>query len=700
MVSPARKRTISLLTNPFILAAIPTVALFIIIPVLHQSYILDLQTSVRVPENYYHSYADLDGDGNSEKIIAFDNPNGAGITISRNNIILNQWNIAGTFDFSKKSTLSIPADCNGDGISELYIFSIYGDSILLHSLGDPADQELTVRNRLIDITGRGQAAPDPVILEAEPQDLNGDGRVELLFGITSGFSKHPRKVYAYYPDRDSLISSPPLGGFILGIEQEDLDNDGIPEILPYGYAAGNIRPSEIRHHDRSAWLMVLDRNLEFTFEPLEFRGNFTLATPLVMKSEKNEVRDYLVYSLETDSLASLVTFTPAGEITQRTAIPVRPYWALMTSDRRKELLYAFSDHNGSIVLFDHKKRFLREIEYPGAPVVFQRDLDLDGTSEIIVYSQETGRLQVYRPGFRQPAGAVIGSGFGSGLILSVIREQKEYPGIFLQSGTSQYIFTYRRNPMFYLSFGLYPMVYSAFIAFVLLIQSTQQRAMARKEEEKKKISELQLALIRNQLDPHFTLNALNSVLHLVEQSDREKARESLLRFSGLYRDLLLSAGKSRRTLEEELEFCREYLDLEKIRYGNRFNFVIQKNEEVNYDLKVPKLVIQLFAENSVKHGIATLESGGLLLINVTGKGNELSVIIKDNGVGRARAAEEQTGSTGKGMKLMNELFDLCNRHFEDTYSFTVSDLTGSDGHPEGTEVKVSIRYGQETVTIS
>ena len=222
----------------------------------------------------------------------------------------------------------------------------------------------------------------------------------------------------------------------------------------------------------------------------------------------------------------------------------------------------------------------------------------------------------------------------------------------------------------------------------------------KREEERKKLSELQLALIRNQLDPHFTLNALNSVLYLVEQSDREKARESLQRFSGLYRELLLSAGKSRRSLAEEIEFCREYLELEKIRYMNRFIFEFYIQPGINEELPVPKLVLQLFAENSVKHGLAGLDSGGLLGISVTGSGNELMISIKDNGVGRAHAAGDRNGSTGKGTTLMNELFDLCNRLFEDTYSFSITDLTDTGGMPAGTLVTVKIKYRYETLFIS
>jgi len=700
MITPARKRTLTLLTNPFILAAIPTIVLLFSIPVINQPFILDVASTARIAENHYLSYHDLDSDGNSEKIDAFDYPNGSGITISGNGRIFNQWNIGGTFRFSGKVTLSIPADCNGDGIKELYLFSVNGDSILLHSVPDPSDPAFGVSNRLIDVAGRGRNMPDPRIVEAEPQDLDGDGKSELLFGVSSGFSKYPRKIYAYYPAKDSLVSSPQLGGFILGIIQKDINNDGFSELMPVNYASGNIDPSEMEYHDNSAWLTVLDRNLEFLFEPKEYTGNLTLVAPMIIDSPGNQSYDFLVSAPEKDSLASLLSFNTSGETSNRAVIGAIPYSGFITASGKKEPVYAVLERDRGIVLFNREGKYLKEIGMEGSPSVIQSDIDLDGSLEIVVSNFETSKVYVYRAGLRQPAVADLGRDFGGEVLFSVRRAQNEAPRIYLQTGTSQFRIEYRRNPLFFVSFVLYPLIYAAFIAFVLFIQGAQKRVLTRREEQRKRISELQLSLIGNQLDPHFTLNALNSVLHFVEQSDKEKLRSSLQSFSGLYRDMLLSAGKPRRTLDEEIKFCLEYLALEKMRFGERFNYSVSLPPEINPDLPVPKFVIQLFAENSVKHGIATMESGGILEIIVRGTERVLTVDIRDNGIGRARAAGEHAVSTGKGMKLMTELFDLCNRYYEDKYSFSVTDLSDGEGRPAGTVVTVSIRYRNQDVIIT
>ena len=700
MITPARKRTLSLLTNPFFLAAIPSIALFFIIPVMHQRYRLDLRSSTQVQEGYYTSYCDLDGDGNSEKIVAFDLENSSGITVSTENKVLNQWNVRGSFSFSNRNTLYIPADCNADGVKEIYLFSLASDSIFLHCIPGPEAKTFSWENRLIDVTGRGIKAPDPFILAAEPEDLDSDGFPELIFGISTGFSKHPRKIYAYNTVTDSIISSPHCGGFMLGIIQHDLNHDGFREIMPYGYAAENISEDELKHHDHSAWLTVLDRNLQFLFDPVEFNGSFTMARPMIQPGANDTIADLLVSRGEPDSSAVFRSFGMNGVLEGRTPAESSAQNGLVTVNRKGDVLFALVEHERGIVILDDKKQLERVIEFKGPLKLTTLDIDAGGTEEILAVSLGEGTVTVYRSGFIRPAVADPGPVLRGEPVISVIYRKGDWPRLFIQADTRQIVLEYRPNPLYLASFVLYPLIYAAFIAFVLLIQFSQKRALARREDEKKKITELQMALLRNQLDPHFTLNALNSVLSMVELSEKEKARESLLRFSSLYREMLLSAGKSRRSLSEELVFCREYLALEQLRYMNRFDFVINIQPGINDELPVPKLVIQLFAENSVKHGLSGLDSGGMLEINAKGTGSELTIEVKDNGVGRAHAVHDQGSSTGKGMKLMSDLFDLCNSHFEESYGYSVTDLSDGEGKAAGTLVTIKIRYRNESVLVS
>jgi hypothetical protein len=224
----------------------------------------------------------------------------------------------------------------------------------------------------------------------------------------------------------------------------------------------------------------------------------------------------------------------------------------MTVNRKGEPLYALVDYDRGIFILDEQKQLKKTIEFTGLLQLKTMDIDRDGTEEILAVSLGEGMVTVYRSGFIRPAMADLGPELRGEPVISVIYRQGEWPQLFLQSDTRQFVLEYRPNPLYLASFVFYPLVYAAFIAFVLLIQFSQKSLLARREDEKKKITELQMALLRNQLDPHFTLNVLNSVLSMVELSEKEKARDSLLRFSGLYRELLLSAGKSRRTWPRNL----------------------------------------------------------------------------------------------------------------------------------------------------
>jgi sensor histidine kinase YesM len=201
--------------------------------------------------------------------------------------------------------------------------------------------------------------------------------------------------------------------------------------------------------------------------------------------------------------------------------------------------------------------------------------------------------------------------------------------------------------------------------------------------------------VRNQLDPHFTLNAINSIIYSVENSDRKLAGEQLRRFAGLYRNLLLRAGVNQITLEEEVDFCRDYLSLEKNRHGDKFCYEITINEDVNRKILVPKFMIQIHVENAIKHGLAPLKSGGILDVKIRNEGNELIIEISDNGIGRQKAAEMKGGSTGKGLKVMDELYRIYNKYYDEKIGSEITDLFDRDGTPSGTRVLIKISTQNE-----
>jgi sensor histidine kinase YesM len=198
---------------------------------------------------------------------------------------------------------------------------------------------------------------------------------------------------------------------------------------------------------------------------------------------------------------------------------------------------------------------------------------------------------------------------------------------------------------------------------------------------------LQLQGIKSQLDPHFTFNTLNSIASLIYLEDRHLAYDYMNKFTQLLRSLINDAERIYRSLGEELEFVTTYLELEKLRFGEKFNYEIIIREGVSQREQVPKLVLHTFAENAIKHGIMSRTEGGILKIIAEKQKDYLLLSIEDNGIGRANAEGHST-STGKGLKLTREFYDILNQIKKQPIKYNIIDLYNDTGDPTGTRVEV------------
>ncbi len=186
--------------------------------------------------------------------------------------------------------------------------------------------------------------------------------------------------------------------------------------------------------------------------------------------------------------------------------------------------------------------------------------------------------------------------------------------------------------LFYLSlinvyavFLLWTVLYFVFQYFEKFQQSKYQQLLIQSQ-----LNDVRLQNLRNQINPHFLFNALNSIkaLTLIEA---DKARNAVTLLSEILRYSLSSEQKSFVTLKEELSVVKDYLELEKIRFGNRLNYQILIDEKLN-DTLIPPLVLMTLVENAIKHGISSLKSGGDVLLNAEQIGDTLKIEIINTGV--------------------------------------------------------------------
>jgi LytS/YehU family sensor histidine kinase len=237
----------------------------------------------------------------------------------------------------------------------------------------------------------------------------------------------------------------------------------------------------------------------------------------------------------------------------------------------------------------------------------------------------------------------------------------------------------------FISLAILIIIGLAFFIIRKIIKTQKKKA----REEREKI-ELQLKTIKNQIDPHFAFNAMNMIGSLVYNNDPDAVYDYFSRFAHLIRSTLTDSEKISRSLGEELEFVKNYLEIQKARFRDKFDYVLNVADNTELDSQVPKMIIQAYAENAIKHGLIHKNEKGLLEINVHQKNNSLHFSVRDNGIGRENAAALSKDSTGKGTGIIKQILDMYGQLFRYRVRQEVVDLKDNSGNPAGTEVKLTI----------
>jgi len=224
----------------------------------------------------------------------------------------------------------------------------------------------------------------------------------------------------------------------------------------------------------------------------------------------------------------------------------------------------------------------------------------------------------------------------------------------------------------------------------LLVYLRQNRL--KNEHEK---SQLQQKLLRSQLNPHFIFNSLSTVQNSIINEQPALANQYLSRFSKLMRNILDSSTIETIPVEEELYTIVNYLALQKIRYGDKFDYQIDVDESIDTSgTALPPMLAQPFIENSIEHGFRQKETKGMIWIRFRPQENYLVLEIEDNGIGRKSAGEfrakDKKDYKSMATFLTQERIMLINKGKKRKISMEITDLMSSKGTPEGTLVKFHI----------
>ena len=157
----------------------------------------------------------------------------------------------------------------------------------------------------------------------------------------------------------------------------------------------------------------------------------------------------------------------------------------------------------------------------------------------------------------------------------------------------------------------------------------------------------------------------------------------------MLKSAIINSDNAFISLEGELNFVRNYLNLEVYRNNYKFDYKINIQRGLDESIIVPKMLIHIFVENAVKHGVRHLTEGGLIKIKVYEEGSDYRISIKDNGIGREKAKEHAGFSTGRGLKIIDEILELYNRLYRVNIGYETIDLESKE-KASGTLVKIKI----------
>lgn len=219
---------------------------------------------------------------------------------------------------------------------------------------------------------------------------------------------------------------------------------------------------------------------------------------------------------------------------------------------------------------------------------------------------------------------------------------------------------------------------------ILFLRTKQIRS-----QQEQRDAEMSQALLRTQMNPHFIFNAMSVIQSYIFTHSPEKSSKFLVNFSKLMRLILENSPKEFIPLELEEEILEKYLNTQKLRFEDRFEFELDFDAELIFQkAMVPPMITQPFVENAIEHGqLHTVENGK---INITAqqKDNMLEIIVSDNGIGRKSSAQTKKIKTHKSMaiNMTRERIEILNRKYKLSGNLSIEDFEPETGR--GTKVTI------------
>lgn len=198
-------------------------------------------------------------------------------------------------------------------------------------------------------------------------------------------------------------------------------------------------------------------------------------------------------------------------------------------------------------------------------------------------------------------------------------------------------------------------------------------------QKNKKIA---LQSLRREMNPHFIFNSLNSINQFISQNDELEANKYLTAYSRLMRTSMENSNKDFIPLSIEVEHLREYLELEVLRFRDKFSYSISINDDIDTDsILVPNMLIQPQLENAIWHGLRYKDEKGILQLSVDQHEETIIIRIEDDGIGLTQSQElktkHQKTHNSRGLTNSYERISLLNSLYKTKIEMTITEKSGT-----------------------
>jgi len=228
------------------------------------------------------------------------------------------------------------------------------------------------------------------------------------------------------------------------------------------------------------------------------------------------------------------------------------------------------------------------------------------------------------------------------------------------------------------------------IALIFLSINKYYRSKRAKERDeliaRTRIISLEQQALQAMMNPHFVFNVMNSIQYFINMKDNTMANQVLTGFARLIRKNLENCNKSYISIQEEIDYLNLYLSLEKLRFGERMNYSIEIDQDINREeTYIPSMLLQPYVENAIWHGLMPKDAEGTIRIQIRKESEViLKIEITDDGIGIDNSLKSRnTDHISRGMELTAERINLLSRFAEQPITIEISQI-----QPEGTHVLI------------